>query len=224
MPDELPRLGTRRGEAQRVDHVVQPHLEQAQEVLARHALLARGLGEVAPELRLQNAVDAAHLLLLAELQPVGLHLVAPLAVLAGRVRAPLDRALLLEAPLPLEEELHPLATAKPTHRLVISCHCYLLAPLDPAPLRRPTPVVRDRRHVLDALDLEPRRRERADRGLAPGPWSLELHVDACARRAPGPARPRCGRRAGPRTACPCGSPCSRYDPPSSSRSTRRSDR
>jgi hypothetical protein len=93
----LPRLGAGGGEAQPEHHVVEPPLEQPQEVLARHALLAFGLREVAPELALEEPVDALRLLLLPQLLAVGRLLRAPQAVLAGRVVAALDGALVREA-------------------------------------------------------------------------------------------------------------------------------
>src|SRR5690606_36725117 len=86
-------------------------------------LAAVGLLEVETELALEHAVDALDLLLLAQLDAVADHLAtAALAVLAGRIAALLDRALLLEAALPLEEELHALAPAEPAYRTGITCH------------------------------------------------------------------------------------------------------
>ena len=82
--DELPRFGARRAEAHPVDDVVEARLEQLQQVLAGRALAARGLGEVAAELALEHAVDAAQLLLFAQLVAVVRHAHAGLhAVLAG---------------------------------------------------------------------------------------------------------------------------------------------
>src|ERR1043166_8503862 len=49
---------------------------------------------------------------------------------------------------------------------------------DPAPLRRAAAVVRDRRHVLDGLDVEAAGGEGADGGLAAGARPLDLDVDA----------------------------------------------
>src|SRR5687767_7613024 len=64
---ELTRLAARAREAQPDKDVVEPRLEQAQQVLARYALLAARLVVVGPELLLQHAVVAAGLLLLAQL-------------------------------------------------------------------------------------------------------------------------------------------------------------
>src|SRR2546426_7508476 len=44
--------------------------------------------------------------------------------------------------------------------------------LDPPLLGRPAPIVRDRRHVADRADLQARRGERLDRGLAPRAGAL----------------------------------------------------
>src|SRR3712207_2671797 len=49
--------------------------------------------------------------------------------------------------------------------------------LDATTLLRTHAVVRHRRHVLDPGDLEPRRGERADRGLAARARTLDEHVD-----------------------------------------------
>ena len=49
--------------------------------------------------------------------------------------------------------------------------------LDAAALARPAAVVRHRRHVLDAGDLEAGGGQRADRGLAAGARALHEHVD-----------------------------------------------
>ena len=64
----LTSLGARLREAKTVHHVVQTALEDAQQVLARDALLAAGDLVVVMELLLQNAVDALGLLLLTQLQ------------------------------------------------------------------------------------------------------------------------------------------------------------
>src|SRR5262245_48305434 len=50
--------------------------------------------------------------------------------------------------------------------------------LNPAPLARPAAVVRDRRHVLDGLDLDARGLQGAHRGLASRPGALDHHVHA----------------------------------------------
>src|SRR5205085_884180 len=81
-------------------------LEQAQEVFAGHALFALGPLEVLAELRLEHAVDALGLLLLAQLHAERRELAAVLAVLPGRIVAALDRAPVGEAARTLQEELH----------------------------------------------------------------------------------------------------------------------
>ena len=74
-------------------------------------VLAAGHLVVVVELLLEHLVVAARLLLLAQLQQVLALLDAAAAVLARRVRAPLDGALVGEAALALEEELLRLAAA-----------------------------------------------------------------------------------------------------------------
>ena len=85
--DELAGLGPRRGEAHPEDDVVEPQLERPEEALAGDAGVRRGDPEVVPELALEDAVDAADLLLLAQLQAVLADLAAADGVLAGRRRA-----------------------------------------------------------------------------------------------------------------------------------------
>jgi hypothetical protein len=161
--DELARLRARDGEAEPVDDVVEPGLEHPQQLLARTPDCLRLLVVVA-ELLLEQAVVAARLLLLAQLQQVLALLDPATTVLARRVRAALDRALLRQAALALEEELHPLAAAHAALRSQISSHT-ARAPLDASPFPWADAVVRLRRHVPDGQDLESRGLERTDRGL-----------------------------------------------------------
>ena len=129
VPYELAALGLRAAEAQAVDHVAEAALELLQEELAGDALLRARALEGEGELPLQHAVESLHLLLLAELEAVALRLLldaGPLAVLAGDVVALFDRALLREAAVALEEELHPLTAAKTTDGTGVSRH--FLAP------------------------------------------------------------------------------------------------
>ena len=111
VPDQLAGLRARAGEAEPVDDVVEPRLEHAQEVLAGVAGPAARLLVVVAELLLEQAVRAARLLLLAQLQQVLALLDAAAAVLTRRIRAALDRALLGQAALALEEELEAFAAA-----------------------------------------------------------------------------------------------------------------
>src|SRR5450756_2417006 len=91
---ELPRVVSRGRDAKPEDDVVEPELEDPEEVLARHAGAGLGLLEVVVELALQDTVDAADLLLLAKLEAIVADLAATDAVLAGRRRAPFEGALL----------------------------------------------------------------------------------------------------------------------------------
>ena len=95
MVDELARGENRRHELGAVDDGVQTQLQQADQVLARIALAAAGLGVNLLELLLGNvAVMAFQLLLGAQLHAEVRHLaLAALAVLAGAVFALVDRGL-----------------------------------------------------------------------------------------------------------------------------------
>src|SRR5262249_12970217 len=109
--DELARLRARRREAEPVDDVVQARFEHPQQVLACDARALGRLRVVGAELVFEQAVVAARLLLLAQLQEVLGLLDAPAAVLARRIRTALDRAFLRQAALALQKELHALAPA-----------------------------------------------------------------------------------------------------------------
>src|SRR3954452_8398550 len=111
VPDQLARLAARRGETETHEHVVEAALEHAQQVLAGDARLTAGLLVVGAELTLEHAVVAARLLLLTQLDAVLALSLAPAAVVARRIRAALDAALVGEAALALEEELLPLPPA-----------------------------------------------------------------------------------------------------------------
>src|SRR5437868_9638872 len=65
--NELPGLGARSGEVERVDDVVQTHLQLPEQVLTRDPLALFGALEVEPELALQQAVDPLDLLLFTKL-------------------------------------------------------------------------------------------------------------------------------------------------------------
>src|SRR3954467_7435838 len=125
-----PRAGlvARRAEPNPVGDGIKPRLEQLQQTLAGHALGACRFLVGAAELPLEQAVDAAQLLLLAQLLAVvGQAHAALLAVLAGSVRAPLDGALVSETFLALEEELLALPAAQATFGVQNSGHAFSLS-------------------------------------------------------------------------------------------------
>src|ERR687887_2276526 len=122
VPDELARLRARGCEAEPVDDVVEPGLEHPQQGLTGHARALRRLRVVGAELVLEQAVVAARLLLLAQLEQVLGLLDAAAAVLARRVAAALDGALLRQAALALQEELHALPAADAALRAKVSRH------------------------------------------------------------------------------------------------------
>jgi hypothetical protein len=120
---QLPRLRPRRRQPEPVDDVVEPLLEELQQRHAGDPARPLGALEVAAELIFQHAVDALHLLLLAQLQAVAGELRLPrLAMLPGREVALLDRAFLRVAAFPLEEQLHRLAAAQTTDRTDVPGH------------------------------------------------------------------------------------------------------
>src|SRR5262249_9533528 len=156
-----------------IDDVVEAALEQHQQVLAGDALHARRLVVVAAELALGDAVDALDLLLLTQLLAVVRQLLAPrLTVLAGRIRAPLQAALVGVAAIALQEELHVFSTAQTTNGTDVTSHGS-----NPAPLGRAAAVVRNRSDVANQRDLEPGGLQRAQRRLAARSRPLHVHRD-----------------------------------------------
>src|SRR5439155_13091687 len=156
-----------------VDHVVQAQLEVPEQVDACDTRLVGRLVEVVAELLLEEAVDAARLLLRAQLHAVVRRLaLARLAVHAGRERPALDGALGRVAALALQVELGALPAAEAADRAAVVRHR-----LNPPPLGRAAAVVRDRRHVGDRAHLEARRLQRADRRLAAGARPADEDLD-----------------------------------------------
>src|SRR5213594_687544 len=94
-------------------------------------------------------------------------------MLAGRIGAPLHRALLGQTAGALEEQLGPLAPAQLARRSRVAGHRS-----DPPFLGRPAPIVRNRRHVADRADLQACGGERLDRGFAPRAGALHAYVHA----------------------------------------------
>ena len=120
--DEMAGLRPGRGDAHPVDDVVEAQLERAQEVLTGDTRASLGLDEVVAELALEDAVGAADLLLLAELEAVLADLAAAHAVLAGWRRAPLERAFLRVAAAALQEELRALPPAEAADGFGVTGH------------------------------------------------------------------------------------------------------
>src|SRR6185369_7351288 len=118
--DHLAGLAARGGHAQAEHDIVEPALEQLEQVLPRAPALALGHGEVAPELALQHAVDALGLLLLAQLDAVVGELGPRQPMLARGIVPPLDGALVAEAPRALEEQLDAFTPALPAGCRTIS--------------------------------------------------------------------------------------------------------
>ena len=175
MPDELTRCLAAGGETHAVHHVIEATLECREKVVARDAGQRAHLLEGVPELLLAHPVDALDLLLLAQLLRVLRRLATArrrLAVLAGRIRTTLDRALLGEA------LRAPSGTAWFLRGGTAGSSAPVYRPMAQTLRRfgRTAAVVRNRRHVLDRLDLQPRRGERLDGRLAARARTLHAHV------------------------------------------------
>src|SRR5207248_2794462 len=174
VPHELTCLLARGRKTHAVDQIIQPALERVQQRLARDARLLQHALEDVAELALREPIDPLHLLFLAQLLGVLRRFTTAagrLAMLTGRVRTPLDRALLRQAARALEKQLGAFAAAQPANRTRVACH-----PLHPPLLGRTAPIVRNRRHVTDRTDLQARAGERLNRGLAAGTRTLDTHM------------------------------------------------
>src|SRR5256885_4461611 len=109
---QLPRLAPRLRESQTEYNVVQTPLQLLQQLLAGHALGARGLLEVVTELPFLREVDSLRFLLLTQLQAVPYNLgLAVFAMLSGSEVALLDGTLIAKTFRAFEEQLHSLAAA-----------------------------------------------------------------------------------------------------------------
>ena len=109
---DLPRFVARGAETHAEANRVQARFEQLQQALAGDAFLARCHRVDAAKLALEDAVDAADFLFLAQLLAVIREaLAALLAVLAWRIGAALDGAFVGKTFLAFEEQFLALATA-----------------------------------------------------------------------------------------------------------------
>src|SRR5665213_3490906 len=188
--DELAGLGAAGSPPGPEGHVVEPELEHDQQVLTGDARSPAGLDVEVVELLLEQSVDAACLLLLAQLAQVFRPLAhAVAAVLAGRVGPAVavgdrlgDGALHGIAALALQEELGALPAAEPTDGSGVTSHGGPWFPsfpsLHPPPLLGAAAVVRDGGDIFDAGDLDAGGGQRADGGLATGARPADEHVDA----------------------------------------------
>src|SRR5438093_3137006 len=122
VPDQLPRLCARSGKSERVNDVVQTQLELAEKIVAGNAVLLRGAPEIQTELPFQQAVNALDLLLLTKLQAIAQDFGTTPAMLTGGVVAALDGALVFEATVPFEEQLHALTPAQPANGIGVTSH------------------------------------------------------------------------------------------------------
>src|SRR5262249_2412313 len=124
--DQLSRLGSSVGEAHPEHHVVQPQLQLLEQILAGLTLCRGRAVVVAAELTLEQTVHPLHLLLLAQLHAVAGELHAPLAMLGGRIGAPLDRALIGVAAISLQIHLQIFSSADATNAGGVTCQVTLL--------------------------------------------------------------------------------------------------
>src|SRR6266542_2947284 len=149
---ELSTFRARIGEAHAIYEVIEPALEQDEQRFAGHPLAPFRDVEVATKLPLEHPIDAAELLLLAQLDRVFRELGSRLTVLTGRIVSPLDGALVRVAALALEEQFDTFPAAETTDRIDVSGHkpSTRIASHSPA-LGRPTAIVWNRRDVADEM-------------------------------------------------------------------------
>src|SRR5262249_37814212 len=114
MADDLARLRPAGAEAHAVDDAVEAPLARGRQLLAGNAFGLGGLFIHPAELRFEDAINAAHLLLFTKLQAIADDFgFAVLAVLSGDKVAALDGTFLAMASLALQVKFHALAPALP---------------------------------------------------------------------------------------------------------------
>src|SRR6476620_11694359 len=192
--DELTRGPASAGQARPVHDVVQPRLEDLQQVVAGLARPPHCLLVIATELLFQHAVAVLRLLLLLQLQQVLALLDPRAAVLARRIRPALEGGVTadkvgIQATRDARygsgvagHRVTPSALRASAHRpdeLRFSprkqpCDA---RPSDPPALRRAASVMRLRRHIGDDPDHQSGRLKRADRGFPPGTGTFDEDVD-----------------------------------------------
>ena len=126
--NHLARLRQRTREAEPIHHVVKAPFEQHQQVLAGDTVHPLRHREVGLELRLHHPVDTLDLLLLAQPNREFRNTRACLSVRAGRIIAPLDRALVAVAALSLKEEFQPFPPTQPAYGPKIPSHFFSVNP------------------------------------------------------------------------------------------------
>ena len=110
MTHQLPRLRAGAGHTQPIDRVIEAAFEHGKKQFARDSLGGECFLEIGAELGLQHAVEPAQLLLLTELQAVALDSrPTALAVLSRHEITPVDGALIRQASLSLQKQLHAFA-------------------------------------------------------------------------------------------------------------------
>ncbi len=112
---QLPGGVSGTGQSHPVNHVVESHFQQLQEVFPGHPLPTVRDFEIFPELLFQNAVDAAHFLFFPQLNAVFGKLGPALPVLAGGVRPFIDGAFGRFAPLRFQEQFFAFSPAQPAY-------------------------------------------------------------------------------------------------------------
>ena len=146
---------------------------------------------VSTKLAFQNAVVTLHLLLLTQMDRVIGRLAASERTHSRRRLATLESTLRCIAAWAFEKQLRPFATTLSTNGCGLASHtwfnsksstqdCKKLVPMDElyaTAFLRPASVVRNRRDVLDRLDLQTGRLQSRDGTLASTAGSLHFHVD-----------------------------------------------
>jgi hypothetical protein len=119
-----------RREAHPEDNIVKTTLERLDENFSRLSRLSKRFLKIVSELRFEQPVHTANLLLFPELQTVLRNfLTARLAMWSRWEIPPLDRTLFRETLCAFQKKLLAFSSAQPATGVNISCHLYLL-PLD----------------------------------------------------------------------------------------------
>src|SRR5262249_394291 len=150
------------------------------EVFAGDALLPDGFFKIRPELIFEDAVDALHLLLFPELQPVADEFSLSIAAVLPRLKISLlDSAGWFKASLAFQKKLYSCPAAHPADWSNISSQ------LNSPSLRRTATVVGNRSHVANGTHFESRCLQGSDRGIASGAGAFHVDLESAHSRLTG---------------------------------------
>jgi hypothetical protein len=154
MTNQLPSGLARSSETEPKNDIIEPPLQQTQQVFTTDARYARCFFVIAPKLAFANPVKPGELLFCSKLDTIiGLFTTHPLTMLAWGITPAFKGAFLQITTLALQKKLGAFSAAKAAVGTSMPTHLSL-SPLDSAALGRPTTIMRNRGHVSDRGNLK----------------------------------------------------------------------